>query len=69
MEVTGPQERLSHDVELAAVLIVQGVVRNTVRHAGAHQVHVDVGFEPDGLVLAVTDDGQGFAPDNADVLA
>ncbi len=69
LEVTGPEERLSHDVELAAFRIVQEAVHNIVRHADARQVHVGVGFEPHGLVLAVTDDGRGFAPDNADELS
>lgn len=44
-------------------------MRNTIRHAGAHHVHVRLGFEPDGLEFAVTDDGRGFAPDNADEVA
>ena len=69
MKVTGSERRLSRDVELAAFRIVQEAVRNTVRHASAHEAHVGVGFEPDSLMLAVTDDGRGFTPDNSDALA
>lgn len=69
LEVTGPEERLAHDVELAAFRIVQEAVRNTVRHSGASHVRVDIGFEPDSLVLCVNDDGRGFVEDQVDEFA
>lgn len=69
MEVTGSEARCSSDVELAGFRIIQEAVRNTVRHACAHQVHVVVEFEADGLVLVVADDGRGFRTGTADDLA
>lgn len=69
LEVTGAEERLAHDTELAAFRIVQEAVRNTIRHSGASHVRVEVGFEPDTVVLCVTDDGQGFVHHGTDQLA
>ena len=67
LEVTGAEARLPPDVELGAFRIAQEAVRNTIRHAGAREVRVAVGFEPDGLVLVVADDGRGFTPESAEL--
>ena len=42
--------------------VAQEAVRNTLRHADAGQMRVDVRREGDSLVLEVEDDGTGFDP-------
>lgn len=48
--------------------IVQEALRNSVRHAGAKQIHVDLrqvdrGEGGETLLLRIDDDGKGFAPE------
>lgn len=62
-KVTGTETRLVPEIELGVFRIVEEAVRNTLRHAGASQLVVIVGFETDGLKLSVSDDGQGFVPE------
>lgn len=58
-------------VELATYRIVQEALTNVLRHARAEHAAVTVGYEPDGLVVRVDDDGRaggagpGPAPGNA----
>lgn len=51
---------LSPDTELALYRIVQEALSNTVRHSGASMVRVRIEHKDDGVVVLVTDDGQGF---------
>jgi signal transduction histidine kinase len=62
-KVTGTETRLAPEIELGVFRIVQEAVRNTLRHAGASQLLVTVGFQTDELALSVSDDGRGFVPD------
>ena len=50
------------DVEEGLYRIAQEALHNVVKHAGAHQVRVEVGRVPDGVRLRVVDDGRGFDP-------
>ncbi len=59
--VTGSEVRLAPEVELGAFRIVQEAVRNTLRHAMATKVQVNLDFGAEGLGLRVSDDGRGFA--------
>lgn len=43
--------------------VAQEAVRNTLRHARARHLRVDIGTHGRALVLEVTDDGVGFDPD------
>ena len=63
-KVTGTEARLAPEIELGAFRIVQEAVRNTLRHAGASQLLVTIGFRTDGLALSVSDDGRGFVPES-----
>jgi signal transduction histidine kinase len=55
---------LDPDVEHQVLRIAQEAVSNALRHARAARVDVAAGAGPDGgLVLTVTDDGQGFDPE------
>lgn len=63
LKVTGTEARLAPEIELGAFRIIQEAVRNTLRHAGASQLLVTVGFRTDELALSVSDDGRGFVPE------
>jgi signal transduction histidine kinase len=62
MTVTGEPRPLPAGVELSAYRIVQEALSNAARHAaGAATVGVEVGYEPDRLLVSVIDDGPGPA--------
>lgn len=69
LQVSGDKARLPPEVELGAFRIAQEAVRNTLRHAQAHQLRVALRFEPGELAITVTDDGRGFPPDSTDEFA
>jgi signal transduction histidine kinase len=52
---------LSPSVQLSIYRIVQEALTNVVKHAGPAAVRVEIRDETDGLVLEVSDDGQGIA--------
>ncbi len=54
------QLRLSRTVEVALYRAVQEALNNVVKHSGAKGVQVSLRLEPEGLQVAVTDDGAGF---------
>ncbi|AYY11438.1 sensor histidine kinase [Actinobacteria bacterium YIM 96077] len=63
---TGTPESLSSGVELAAYRIVQEALTNVLKHAGPEvSVDVRVDWTPEGLMVAVVDDGRGAAADAA----
>jgi len=51
---------VSEDVQLAVYRIMQEQLTNIIRHAGASVVDISLFFEKDKLILAITDNGQGF---------
>jgi signal transduction histidine kinase len=65
--LTGTPRELPEGAELAAYRVVQESLTNTRKHAGlAASAAVNLRFEPDGLIVEVTDDGLGGVPsDNA----
>jgi PAS domain S-box-containing protein len=60
LEVTGQQRRLPAEVELGLFRITQEAVSNARKHSSASTVSVTVGFLPDGVSVAISDDGKGF---------
>jgi signal transduction histidine kinase len=58
VEVSGTARQLPAAIDLAAYRVVQESLTNTLRHAGPARATVRLGYEPDALVLEVTDDGQ-----------
>ncbi len=56
---------LPADVEIALFRIAQEGITNAVRHGQAKNVSVEVGYEDEEAVLAITDDGAGFDPAEA----
>jgi signal transduction histidine kinase len=61
MEVTGRAVDLPAAVDLAAYRIVQESLTNVVRHAGHASATVQVRYEPDDVVVEITDDGRARA--------
>jgi signal transduction histidine kinase/ligand-binding sensor domain-containing protein len=60
--VTGTPLRQGANLEHQVLRIGQEAVLNAVRHAAAHVVTMDLQFDPDSVILRVTDDGKGFDP-------
>lgn len=60
LTVEGPEPQLDDAVATAVFRIVQESLTNAARHARAARVTVSLSNRPDGLLLCVSDDGQGF---------
>jgi signal transduction histidine kinase len=60
--VTGTPLRQGANLEHQVLRIGQEAVLNAVRHSAAHVVTMDLQFDPDSVILRVTDDGKGFDP-------
>ncbi|MEW1929787.1 sensor histidine kinase [Streptomyces sp. NPDC088360] len=60
---TGEPRPLPPDVEVAAYRIVQEALTNCVKHAGATEATVQLGWSAAELTLKVQDDGAGFSAD------
>lgn len=56
----GTPYRLVPDVEIGLYRIMQEALQNVSQHSGARQATVAINFEPEALVLTITDDGRGF---------
>jgi len=59
------QPRLPAAVELALFRIAQGALTNTLRHAQAAHVELEIINTPEHVVLTISDDGLGFDPAHA----
>jgi signal transduction histidine kinase len=57
VSVAGPVRELPVAVDLNAYRIVQESLTNVVRHSGAATAALTIGYEPDAIVLRITDDG------------
>lgn len=49
------------DIALGLLRIFQELLQNTIKHAGASEVVVEVAYNSDGISLHYTDNGKGFA--------
>lgn len=59
--ITGnDEERLPENNEIMLYRIVQELVNNTIKHARAANIHLNIMINPDSLNLVYTDDGKGF---------
>ena len=56
------EERLPLPIEEVLYRISQEALHNVVKHAGAHQVRLELGRIANGVRLRITDDGKGFDP-------
>jgi ligand-binding sensor domain-containing protein/signal transduction histidine kinase len=64
--VTGRARSCHGDADVQLLRIAQEAVSNAVRHGRATEIRISLGFEKDGLVLSITDNGCGFVPDEHD---
>ena len=58
--VTGTEQRLSTETELALYRIAQEGLSNVIQHANASQATVHLDFASETVTLTITDDGRGF---------
>ncbi len=58
--ITGNERRLPIPIELALFRVAQEAISNAELHAGPDRVAVGMSFEPSGVRLLVSDDGDGF---------
>lgn len=67
-QVHGKARRLAPMIENHLLRIGQEAVSNALKHAHAHVIELEVGFEPSRVRLVIRDDGRGFEPaaDRAD---
>jgi signal transduction histidine kinase len=61
LSVAGTARPLPGTIDLTAFRIVQESLTNVVRHANASAASVALSYEPDEIVLEVTDNGRGGA--------
>jgi signal transduction histidine kinase len=59
LKVTGTPRPLPAALDLSAYRILQEAITNVLKHAQATRVEVTVVYQPDGVVLAVSDNGMG----------
>ena len=64
--ISGRPRACSVDAEQQLLRIAQESVNNAVRHGRAVNVKITLAFEPDRVVLTVSDDGCGFEPRDRD---
>ncbi|HVZ95303.1 MAG TPA: ATP-binding protein, partial [Chitinophagaceae bacterium] len=58
--VSGREYRLQDQQELILFRIVQEALHNTIKHAKATQINVDINFGPAEFALSVADNGMGL---------
>ncbi|WP_432804225.1 GAF domain-containing protein [Deinococcus taeanensis] len=69
LEVSGAERRLDSATELTLFRLAQEALNNVDKHAGAHSAAIRVAFQAGHVQVAVTDDGRGFTPDQAQARA
>lgn len=62
VEGAAPDDGLPPEVQVALYRITQEALNNVVKHAEARRANVSLAFGATGVLLGVTDDGQGFEP-------
>ena len=60
VETKGGDRRLPSDVEVALFRFVQGAIGNIVQHSKAKNAVIVLEYQPNELLLRISDDGQGF---------
>ena len=60
----GMDDRLEYDYEINAYRIIQELLTNTLKHAQANEINIQLLRKGENLSIVVDDDGQGFDPDN-----
>lgn len=61
---SGRRQRLRSEIETVLYRIAQEALNNTVRHAHANHVTIDLNFGDHSVALAIEDNGKGFEPNS-----
>jgi signal transduction histidine kinase/sugar lactone lactonase YvrE len=62
LQQNGMEERLPQDVESGLYRITQELINNTLKHAGASSIHLNIEKTNGSIELCYVDDGRGFDP-------
>lgn len=65
LQAYGMEQRMGQDTEIVLYRIVQELLNNVIKHAGAKNVLIQLLRENDRFSLTVEDDGKGFYPAEA----
>jgi len=60
----GEKPKLTAEMRTALFRITQEAITNTVRHANASQITIQLDYQPEQIYLQINDDGQGFDVDH-----
>lgn len=60
LNVTGEPYNLENNTELILFRVLQELLNNIIKHAGAKSILVDFIYDPGKFVLKIKDDGKGF---------
>ena len=60
LDLVGSPRRLGSDAEEQLLRIAHEAVGNAVRHGDAHAITIELEYQREAVLLAVTDDGSGF---------
>ena len=58
--ISQEKERFDIDLETNLFRISQELAQNSIKHANATNIHLDISIEMDNIILTYTDDGLGF---------
>jgi PAS domain S-box-containing protein len=62
-QIQAPPYLLSCEIETNLLRIVQEAITNTLKHANASTISVELTFDPQAIRLQIQDNGDGFNPD------
>jgi signal transduction histidine kinase len=65
VNVSGMPVRLSGKIEMNLLRIGQEAVANAIKHGHASQIQIELQYTADKVILRVSDDGQGFSPEQS----
>lgn len=64
LDLSGEREKYLLQCELVVFRIVQELLNNIVKHAEANNIKVLMNYQPEKLLITVSDDGKGFDTTN-----
>ncbi len=63
VDIFGEEQVVSEATKIATFRIMQEALTNTIKHAGATSVFVQLSYENGGIHISLRDDGTGFDPE------
>ncbi len=68
VDITGTEEPIDEASKIATFRIIQEALNNVIKHSGAKNVRIQLGFTEKGIRVTVEDDGCGFDPARVNAL-